>query len=183
MVKCALCEKEVQDNRALQGHVRTIHKTPWEDYKKQFGAQKLEEKKMEKHEKKEVKKKATEKLSPEDVDAIAKRVTELLEKGDEKSGATQLPPGVTPIGEEVEVKGEKINYKVALNPEIFYFYSIFKAEAVRRGRKWEGDFSDFMYLAAKDVLTAHGLHPAVLSVKGGSLLVKLPISALQREGD
>jgi hypothetical protein len=36
-------------------------------------------------------------------------------------------PGTAVPGEDVEVIGEKINYKVALNPEIFYRYSIFRA--------------------------------------------------------
>jgi len=79
------------------------------------------------------------------------------------------------MGEEVEVIGERINYKVSLNPEIFYLYSIFKAEAERKGNKWSGEFGDFLYMAAKDVLAVHGLRPAVVALKEGTLMIKVPM--------
>jgi hypothetical protein len=90
-----------------------------------------------------------------------------------------LPEGAVRIGEEIEVPSEKINFKVALNPEIFYFYDVFKAEAERRGNKWEGDFGDFLYMAAKDALTTHGILPAVVRLKEGQLILKVPME----EGD
>ena len=31
------------------------------------------------------------------------------------------------------------------------------------GNKWEGDFSDYLDLATKDMLTTHGLYPTVLA--------------------
>jgi len=90
-----------------------------------------------------------------------------------------LPPDVAPedpniIGEAVEVTGEKVNYKVALNPEIFHFYNIFKAMSEKRGTKWTGNFGDFLYMAVKDVLTVHGIHPTVMLTKGRQFLIELP---------
>jgi pyruvate/2-oxoglutarate dehydrogenase complex dihydrolipoamide acyltransferase (E2) component len=102
---------------------------------------------------------------------IASELLKLIKGGE----GVEIPPGATPMGEEVEVKGEKINYKVALNPEIFFLYSIFKAEAERKGNKWDGDFGDFLYMAAKDLLTVHGLRPAVVAVKEGTLMLKMPV--------
>jgi hypothetical protein len=123
-------------------------------------------------------------VTPETVRAIVSEAIRPLQEalGRLTEGASgrltasqKVPEGATPMGEEVEVKGEKINYKVALNPEIFYLYSIFKAEAERRGNKWDGDFGDFLYMAAKDLLTVHGLRPAVVAVKEGTLMLKMPV--------
>ena len=91
------------------------------------------------------------------------------------TASQKVPEGAAPMGEEVEVKGEKINYKVALNPEIFYLYSIFKAEAERKGNRWDGDFGDFLHMAAKDLLSVHGLRPAVVAVREGTLMLKMPM--------
>jgi hypothetical protein len=53
-----------------------------------------------------------------------------------------LPGQPAPI-EDVEPVGEKINYKIALSPEVFR-YTVFKAQVLRRGRKWDGSLSDFI---------------------------------------
>ncbi|MCJ7609202.1 hypothetical protein MUP00_05985, partial [Candidatus Bathyarchaeota archaeon] len=45
----------------------------------------------------------------------------------------ELPGKELPL-EDVELIGEKVNYKIALNPEIFYRYSIFKAKAAARAQ-------------------------------------------------
>jgi hypothetical protein len=37
--------------------------------------------------------------------------------------------------ETVQFAGEKVNYRIALNPEIFFRYSVFKARAASLGRK------------------------------------------------
>lgn len=112
--------------------------------------------------------------SPELVEQVARRVVELL-KGEDKGEPERLPKDVDVIGEEVEVVGEKVNYKVALNPEIFYRYNVFKAEVGRRGKTWEGDFSDWLDLATKDILAVYGIHPTVVSYQGRKLLVQLPV--------
>ncbi|MCJ7631803.1 hypothetical protein MUP77_05320 [Candidatus Bathyarchaeota archaeon] len=46
----------------------------------------------------------------------------------------QMPVQNLPI-EEVELVGEKVKYKIALDPEIFYRHSIFKAQVERLGNK------------------------------------------------
>lgn len=126
------------------------------------------------------------KLTSELVDEIVRKVTDILRKEQSPPSPStpkteKLPEGVSPIGEEVEVVGEKVNYKVALNPEIFHFYNLFKAEVERRGRKWDGDFSDFLYMAAKDVLTVHGIHPAVVTLSRGNLLLRLPLKVEEED--
>jgi len=117
------------------------------------------------------------------VEEVARRVVELLKTENplfsKRSDARS--EGVPPLeAEDVEVIGEKVNYKVALNPEIFWRYNVFKAEAERRGRPWNGSFSDFIDLATKDILAVYGIHPTVLSMKGKKLMVELPVE-VERE--
>jgi hypothetical protein len=113
------------------------------------------------------------------VEEVARRVMELLSKQNPRSSTPSVR--LIPLeAEDVEVIGEKVNYKVALNPEIFWRYSVFKAEAERRGRKWDGTFSDFLDLATKDILAVYGIHPTVLSMKGKKLMVELP-AEVERE--
>ena len=113
------------------------------------------------------------------VEEVARRVLELLRN--ENPQRSTRPAEVLPLeAEDVEVVGEKVNYKVALNPEIFWRYSVFKAEAERRGRQWNGSFSDFLDFATKDILAVYGIHPTVLSMKGKKLMVELPVE-VERE--
>ncbi|MCJ7630955.1 hypothetical protein MUP77_00945, partial [Candidatus Bathyarchaeota archaeon] len=87
-------------------------------------------------------------------------------------------PGIAVATEDIELVGEKINYKVALNPEIFYRYSVFKAKAESLGNKWDGGFSDFLDIATKDVLSVHGLYPTVLKAgKSERIMVEIPVNA------
>jgi len=65
------------------------------------------------------------------VDKIAAAVAKRL--GIEPPEVQKLPGVAVPV-EDVELVGEEINYKVALNPEIFYRYSVFKARAAALGR-------------------------------------------------
>jgi hypothetical protein len=117
------------------------------------------------------------------VEEVARRVLELLKSENPLSSkhSDARPDGVPPLeAEDVEVVGEKVNYKVALNPEIFWRYNVFKAEAERRGRQWNGSFSDFLDLATKDILAVYGIHPTVLSMKGKKIMVELPVE-VERE--
>ncbi|MCJ7632050.1 hypothetical protein MUP77_06605 [Candidatus Bathyarchaeota archaeon] len=115
-------------------------------------------------------------VTPESLRAMMKGI--MLEMS--RPAEVEKLPGISVPVEEVELVGEKINYKVALNPEIFYRYSVFKARAEALGNKWDGDFSDFLDIATKDVLTVHGLYPTVLTVgKSGKMLVEIPMSAQQ----
>jgi len=114
-------------------------------------------------------------LPKEFVGEVARKVVEILRE-DAGRGLEKLPRGVSPLeAEDVEVVGEKVNYKVALNPEIFWRYNIFKAETERRGRTWGGDFSDFLDLATKDILAVYGIHPTVVSLRGKKLMIDLPV--------
>jgi hypothetical protein len=110
---------------------------------------------------------------------VARRVAELL-KNETPQRSTRSAEVLPLEAEDVEVVGEKVNYKVALNPEIFWRYSVFKAEAERRGRQWNGSFSDFLDMATKDILAVYGIHPTVLSMKGKKLMVELPVE-VERE--
>ena len=114
--------------------------------------------------------------SPELIEKIAGKVVKLL-KNEGEHERERLPPGIMPVeAEDVEVIGEKVNYKVALNPEIFWRYNVFKAENERRGGvKWAGSFADFLDLATKGILAVYGIHPTVVSLKGKKLMVELPV--------
>lgn len=100
----------------------------------------------------------------------------LMEGSSQKLTADEKLPRTPLEAEDVEVVGEKVNYKVALNPEIFWRYNVFKAEAERRGKKWNGSFSDFLDMATKDILAVYGIHPTVVAMKGKKLLVELPVN-------
>jgi hypothetical protein len=117
------------------------------------------------------------------IEEVARRVVELLKTENPwvSKRSEAHPEGFLPLeAEDVEVVGEKVNYKVALNPEIFWRYSVFKAEAERRGHPWNGSFSDFLDIATKDILAVYGIHPTVLSMKGKKLMVELPVE-VERE--
>ncbi len=77
--------------------------------------------------------------------------------------------------EDVEIIGEKINYNVALNPEIFYRYSIFKAKAESSVKEWKGEFGDYLDLCTQDMLKVHRLYLTVLQAgKSGKIMVEIP---------
>jgi hypothetical protein len=171
VVKCGVCAKEFKDRRGLQGHVTAIHNVAWKDYQEQF---------MGAEQKPPAEERSTEPKIDEDklVERIAQRVIEELKP---KVPPEELPPGVVSLPmEEVEVVGEKVNYKVALNPEIFHRYNTFKAEVTRRGKKWEGDFSDFLDLATKDILAVYGIYPTTVTLRGRKLLVELPFETEEK---
>jgi hypothetical protein len=58
---------------------------------------------------------------------LANMVADII-RGKPQPAQPELPGTALPI-EEVELVREKVNYKITLNPEIFYRYSIFKARA------------------------------------------------------
>lgn len=162
-----------------------MHNISWAEYQKKFG--KSEDSGTPSRAGEEKPPKASVKtfeITEDFVDRVAKRVVD-LQKVDPISpeNSKKLPPGVEPIViDEVEVEGEKVNYKVALNPEIFYRYNVFKAESERRGgKKWTGNFSDFLDMATKDILSVYGIHPTVVSLKGRQITVNLPIEGGENE--
>jgi len=87
----------------------------------------------------------------------------------EPSGITDFP------GEEIEVIGEKINYKVALDPEIFSTYNKFKAICIKRGNIWEKDFSDFLMMSVKTAMSYYGIYDMIVEVKGNQMLFEMPV--------
>lgn len=186
MVKCQICGRSFRDKRGLQGHARYVHKMAWKDYQKRFTTEKEKSEKPEKKSKEsetpvEEEAEKLKELPPELVETLAEKVADIL-KGKFEVGAeeppSELPEGVELIGEAVDVTAEKVNYKIALNPEIFYRYNIFKAKA---GERWKGNFSDWLDLVTRDILKVYGLYPGVLTVKGRKLVVELPMGFVEAE--
>lgn len=182
MVKCALCgDKSVEFSlKGLSGHVRFSHKADWKQYQEKYSP-KESEKLIEE---------SDEKDKAEDVVAMVKETMDgVLKSVDEKLGifrkelglnleSPTVPDGAVPL-EEVEVIGEKVNYRVALNPEIFYLYSVFKAQNTRLAKTsgaplWKGDFSDWLYLATKELLASYNIHPTVVATSGNKIMIELP---------
>jgi hypothetical protein len=124
-------------------------------------------------------------LADDLADEVVARVVERIMNDARTGRPIQSGPAITqpitvpfvPVGEEVEVVGDKINYKVALNPEVFYLYNVFKAEVKRRGKEWKGTFGDFVYMAIRDVLKMHGIIPTVLVLKRGQLFARLKVES------
>ena len=200
---CPKCGKTFDNQQALAGHVKAAHGsskgTLLEDLE-----EKVEEafKRIESMERKldELPKQVTEEftkrfladwdnikksLADELADDVIPRVVERIRNGARMGQPIQASPAVAqpvavpfmPVGEEVEVVGDKINYKIALNPEVFHLYNIFKAEVRRRGREWKGTFGDFVYMAIRDVLKMHGIIPTVLVLRKGQLFARLKVES------
>lgn len=165
MIKCELCGMEFKTTQGLAGH-------KWLKHKMVEGKPQAERRQA------EVKAGNVE-LSAGAISMIAKKVAEILAQQGVGQTQTAEPPSELPAAvlpfEDVEIMGEKVNYKVALNPEIFWRYNVFKAEVERRGRRWEGSFSDWLDLVTKDILRVYGIHPTVVSMKGRKLLVEIPV--------
>ena len=84
-------------------------------------------------------------------------------------------PVVTDIPmEELQISGERVNYKLSLPVAIFSRYEKFKAVSQKRGHPWDGDLSTFIDLATKDALRVHGIYDSVLELRGNKWLVELP---------
>jgi len=200
---CPKCGKTFDNQQALAGHVKAAHGsskgTLLEDLE-----EKVEEafKRIESMERKldELPKQVTEEftkrfladwdnikksLADELADDVIPRVVERIRNDARMGQPVQAGPAVAqpvavpfvPVGEEVEVVGDKINYKIALNPEVFHLYNIFKAEVRRRGREWKGTFGDFVYMAIRDVLKMHGIIPTVLVLRKGQLFARLKVES------
>jgi hypothetical protein len=86
-------------------------------------------------------------LTEKNIKGITSQLFAMFQADRERS----LPKGVSeiPALEEVEVVGEKVNYKVALNPDVFWRFNVFKAQNQRltsmgKAKPFQGDFSDFL---------------------------------------
>jgi hypothetical protein len=73
-------------------------------------------------------------------EAVGEAMRKLIESisPETKPVEPPTPQNVQLPKENVQLAGEKVNYRIALNPEIFFRYSVFKARATSLGNKWEG---------------------------------------------
>lgn len=67
----------------------------------------------------------------------------------------------TPIEEEVEMESDRMKYSIYLNPEMWYYYEVFKARAIQRGNPWRGDFGAFCELGIREMFKAYNITPMV----------------------
>jgi len=173
MFKCTVegCEAEAKTLSGLSSHVKSRHPDlDWEETKK--GIQQVE-----------LKEPQAEQLTEDMVKRIAKEVVSMMQtETPEPPTLKPLPKGFTPLPmEEVEVAGDRINIKVALNPLIYSRLMKFKAANLdlakndQRIKVFSGDLGDFIDLATKTLLNVYGIYPDVsLRLRGGNLLIELP---------
>lgn len=155
----------------MSSHVRNIHGIDWKDYQKDHPVVEIPEDKG-----KPGDKAPEEAKEPDDLpldkrmDRLENIVNKLV-----NSFASENPSGVYDFpGEDIEIIGEKVNYKVALNPAIFSRYDKFKAVVKRRGKEWTKDFADFLDMSTKDILAVYGIYDTVVEFRDGRILVEVP---------
>ena len=157
----------------MSSHVKSAHDTTWEDYQKDHAVVELPED--------EVKPKdvVDEGEASEGISEFKDRLErieafmETFMSGFSPSGG---PSGIRDFpGEEIEVIGEKINYKVSLDPEIFSTYNKFKAVCIKRGTNWDKDFSDFLMMSVKTAMNYYGIYDMVVEMKGDKMLFEMPV--------
>lgn len=163
MIGCVLCERTFQDKRGLSAHIRKEHKEiKWNKYKDKYPLTEVQAIKVPVDDSKE----------PDHTD-IGERLERLETIVTTLVGGNT--PGITDFpGDVYEIVGEKINYKVALDPAIFSTYNKFKAVCEKRGNPWTLDFSDFLKLAVKDSMTVQGIYDILLEMPGNRVIVEMP---------
>lgn len=151
MIKCALCDKSFKNRSGLAGHVVSVHDLKWAAYKSEHS---LEE---------EAEAEAREETSEDDsrVSALETSVQEIREKIGLPTAAGETLP--IPL-EEVTITGHRVNYRVSLNPEVLTRYHTFLAAVAQLGKKWSGDFGDFLDVATDDLLTRRGIIGTVVQL-------------------
>lgn len=176
MLRCTVegCEAEAKNLSGLASHVRNNHpELDWQEVKR-----KLQQTAPEKPRLKFEAVPFDDTLTDDMVKRIAKEVVSMMQN--------PITPDPPPQGlqsapiEEVEVIGQKINYKIALSPDVFWRFNVFKAQnqrlvAMGKAKQFTGDMSDFIDLATKTVLSTYGLYPTVMTMHGGKMLVEMPI--------
>lgn len=174
MFRCEICEKTFKNKSGLGGHVTSVHEISWADYKNEYTVVELPKDKGkirveadEEDEASEARSRLKDRL--ERMEAIMNRFMSGYSPSGEPSGIYDFP------GEEIEITGEKLNYKIALNPAIFSWYDKFKAVVLRRGmKKWTGDFADFIDISTKDILAVYGIYDTVVEFRDGRILFEFP---------
>jgi len=174
MFRCEICDKTFKNKGGLGGHVTSVHEVKWKDYQAKYTIVELPKAQRKPRDKADEEEEASE---PGDTH-LAERIDRLENMFNTFFGGyttTGNPSGITDFpGESIEVVGEKINYKVALDPEIFSTYNKFKAVCVKRGTPWDKDFSDFLMFSVRDAMAMYGVYDVVVEYRGGSLLFDAP---------
>lgn len=172
LISCALCEKSFKDERGLSSHVPKKHEIKWEEYKKKYPITEVQVTEA------PVTKVPEDTEEPDDnnlVDERLERMENIINTLLSGYDPTGNPSGISDFpGEEIEVIGEKINYKIALDPAIFSTYNKFKAICIKRGNKWEKDFSDFLMMSVNDAMSFYGIYDMIVEVKGDKMLFEMP---------
>lgn len=172
LISCALCERIFKDKRGLSAHVKKEHDDiTWNQYKKTHPITEVKAIEESIPNATEEKKEPSNSNLDERLDRLETIVNSFLNGYDMtggSSGISEFP------GEDIEVVGEKVNYKISLNPSIFSRYDKFKAVVLRRGKEWTGDFSDFIDMSTKDVLAIYGIYDTVVEFRDGRILVEIP---------
>jgi hypothetical protein len=173
MLRCTVegCEGGGKNLSGLASHVRNNHpEIDWQEYKQKLQPALLKQEPQ------------AEQLTEDTVKRIAKEVVSMMQNPAEPQLEKPFPKGFTPLPmEEVEVAGDRINIKVALNPLIYSRLMKFKAANLdlakndQRIKVFSGDLGDFIDLATKTLLNVYGIYPDVsLRLRGGNLLIELP---------
>ncbi len=171
MISCALCENTFKDKRGLSAHVCKAHDITWSDYKQKYPITDVPVTDA------SVTKVPGETEEPDDapLDDRVERLEDIIANLLGGYAPNGQPSGITDFpGEEIEIIGEKINYKIALNPAIFSRYDKFKAVVIKRGKSWTGDFADFIEMSTKDILAVYGIFDTVIEVRDGKILFEVP---------
>lgn len=167
LISCALCDNTFKDNRGLSAHIRKEHdEIDWKAYKKKHPRTKAQ-----------VTEAPEETKEPDDINLNKRidRIETMVNTIYNDFAKTGNPSGITDFpGEEIEITGEKLNYKIALNPAIFSRYDKFKAVVLRRGGNWKGDFADFIDMSTKDILAVYGIYDTVIEFRDGRILFEVP---------
>lgn len=151
MIRCAICDRSFKNVSGLAGHVVAKHGVEWATYKAEHSLEEATEAETE------------EKTSEDDsrVSALETSVQEIREKIGLPTAAGEIMP--IPL-EEITVVGQRVNYRVALNPEVLTRYHTFLAVVAQLGREWSGDFGDFLDVATDDLLTRRGIIGTVVQL-------------------
>lgn len=198
--KCGLCDPSNPKNygkAGLVGHVYNKHKMAWKTYQAKFLGSEAPPPAVQPPQTPQVtvppsttstppqpaspakSDVGTLALQPQQIDQIAKRVVELFQNSAKAEALTPKDnDGQDLAMVDVEVEGDKVPYRMALNPEIFHNYNIFKALSIRKGNSWKGTFGDWLFMCTRDILKVYGIYPTVISMQSGKLLVELPQEAV-----
>ncbi len=173
MISCALCDNTFLDNRGLSAHIRKEHdEITWVDYKTKHPRTEVQVTETPVIEVPEEPKETDDTPLAERMDRMENMFNPLF-SGYVPAGT---PRGISDFpGEVIEVIGEKVNYKVALDPEIFSTYNNFKAICIKRGTNWDKDFSDFLMMSVRTAMSMYGIYDMVVEVRDSQILFDMPV--------